>query len=150
MPFLSTPDPLVATLTDLGRINFARSTIGEVSFVVDSFAVGRDGYQMANPVLVQPINTTLTTLMDQFFPISPATKPLEAIERPTPSTIIANCRLASNEGIAGLGEVGLWGKIVNSIVPAEINTTFLLAVAHMPLNTKTLKQAVVYRFIIQF
>lgn len=82
---------------------------------------------------------------------APTQKPYVSLEFPTPKTIVVNCRLAPQESISALGEVGLWCTIVNSTVsPAEIGTVFMLAVAHMPLQVKTRRQASIYRFIIQF
>lgn len=149
MPFTSTPDNIIATLTDLGRTNFTRAANGEISFKLVGFAVGRDGYNMADPVKVVPINTALTSLVDQIFPLS-GIKALESIENPTPKTVVANCRLSNMEAIAGLGEIGLWAEIVYSTIPLEIGTQFMLAVSHFPLSTKTNRQVVVYRIIIQF
>lgn len=151
MPFLDPPDPITATLTDLGRINFARVANGEISFEVTSFAVGRGGYNVLNPVKITSINAGLTALEDHFFPASSGLKPVESLEYPTPKTCVANCRLASSEALAGLGEVGIWATIVYSATtPSEVGTNFMLAVAHTPMHTKTLRQVIVYRMIIQF
>lgn len=150
MPFLSTPSSIIASLSEIGRTNLARSILGEISFKLSGFAVGRGGYNDINPVLVTVIDTSLADLIDHFFPLV-GTKPLELIERPTPATIVANCRLASTEAVSALGEIGLWAEIINSTVDvSEIGTTFMLAVGHFPIQTKTLRQAIVYRFIVQF
>jgi len=150
MPFLDTPDPIIATLTDEARTNFALSTMGEVSFIVKGFAVGREGYDDTNPVKIDLIDPSLTALGDQFFPTVGTRKAFEAIENPTPATVVINCRLASTEAVAGLGEIGVWAEIVYSIIPANIGNEFLMAVAHYPIQTKTLRQSVIYRIIIQF
>lgn len=148
--FTSVPDPIIGSLTEIGRTNFARVILGEISFALTGFAVGRGGYNSTNPVKVDPIDPSFTGLIDQFFPIS-GTKAIEYIERPTPSTIVANCRLASAEAVSALGEIGLWAEIVDSTTSVgEIGTTFLLATGHFPIQTKTLRQAIVYRFIVQF
>lgn len=150
-PFVDTPDPIIASLSDEGRTSFARVILGEISFIVKGFAVGRDGYDMTNPVKIIPIDGSLTGLIDQFFPTVGTIKAYEAIENPTEKTVVVSCRLASDEAVSGLGEVGLWAEIVHSAVsPAEVGTEFLMAVAHFGLQTKTLRQAVVYRFIMQF
>ena len=125
MPFLDTPDPIIATLTDEARTNFALSTMGEVSFIVKGFAVGREGYDDVNPVKIDLIDPSLTALGDQFFPTVGTRKAFEAIENPTPATVVINCRLASDEAVAGLGEIGVWAEIVDSIIPANIGTEFL-------------------------
>ena len=148
--FLSTPDPIIAVLSDLGRMSLARVANGEISFTLTGFAVGRGGYNGVDPVKVDPIDPSLTALEDQFFPIS-GIKALESIEFPTPKTTVANCRLESDDAVAGLGEIGLWATISHSsVLPAEIGTEFLFAVSHYPIVTKTLRQAIVFRIITQF
>jgi len=147
--FTDTPDPIIATLTDEGRTKFAQMTLGMLSFKLSGFAVGRGGYDGTNPVKIVPIDGSLQLLEDQFFPLS-GTKALQTIETPTPATVVANCRLSKDDALAGLGELGLWAEIVNSLAPSEIGTTFLLAVSHFPMVTKTLRQAILYRMIIQF
>jgi len=151
LPYTDSPDPTLAFLTDIGRTNFARVILGEISFTLSGFAVGRGGYVDANPVHITPIVTSNSDLDDQFFPTLGTRKAFDLIEYPTPKTVVANCRLASTEALAGLGELGLWAKIIHSTVsPAEINTEFLLGIAHFPLVSKNLRQAIVYRVIIQF
>ncbi len=150
MPFTDTPDPIIANLTDLGRTNFARVALGEISFEVRGFSVGRGGYNDTNPVKITPLDPTLTALEDQYFPVS-GYKVLTLVEYPTTKTYVANCRLASSDAIQALGEIGLWAEIVYSDAdPGEVGTTFLLAIGHFPMITKTLRQAIVYRMILQF
>ena len=150
-PFTDVPDPVISTLTDFARTQFARSILGEISFVVKGFAVGREGYDETNPVKITPIDPSLTALEDQFFPTVGTRKAFESFENPTSKTVVVNCRLASDEAVAGLGELGLWAEIIESTVsPAEIGTEFLLAAVHFPMVTKTLRQAILYRVIIQF
>jgi len=151
MAFTDAPDSVLATLTDVGRTQFARSTLGEVSFIAKGFAVGREGYTDANPVKIDPIDPSLTALLDQFFPVIVGdTKAFEAIEMPSPKTLVLNCRLAQSESVAGLGELGIWAEIVDSVIPSEIGEEFLLAVSHMPLITKVPQQVIVFRLVIQF
>lgn len=147
--FTDTPDPIIATLTDEARTYFAQSTLGILSFKLKGFAVGRSGYNSTNPVKITPIDGSLTDLEDHFFPTT-GIKSLEAIETPTLTTVVANCRLAKDEAVSALGEIGVWAEIVYSLAPSEIGTTFLLAVSHFPIVTKTLRQAILYRVIIQF
>lgn len=150
MPFTNTPDQAIASLSDIGRTNFARAANGEISFIVTSFAVGRGGYKGTDPVLVDPIDSSLTTLEDQSFPVYPGLQPIERIEYPTDMTAVIYCRIASNLGVGGLGELGIYSQIIYSTVPSEIGTTFLMAVSHYPLVTKTLNQVFLYRIVIQF
>lgn len=148
--FTDTPDPIVMTLTDFGRTQFARVILGEVSFTVKGFAVGRDGIVTSNPVKVTPIDPSLTGLIDHFYPPAGGIKDFEAIENPLPSTVVVNCRLDSDESVAGLGEIGLWAETVFSTTPSEVGNIDMIAVGHFPLQTKTLRQAILYRIIIQF
>ena len=113
------------------------------------FRSGRGGYNSINPVKIVSIDGSSTSLIDQFFP-STGIKLLEAIELPTPSTVVANCRLAKDDAISALGEIGLWAEIIYSVAPSDIGRTFLMAVGHFPIVTKTLRQAILYRMIIQF
>jgi len=147
--FTDTPDSILAILTDEGRTNFAQATLGLKSFQLNGFAVGQGGYNSTNPVHIVSIDGSSQSLISQFFPTL-GTKAVETIERPTLSTIVANCRLAKDEAISALGEIGLWAEVIWSTNALEIGTTFLLAVAHFPIVTKTLRQAILYRLIIQF
>lgn len=70
MPYIDPCDSVIAQLTKVARENIARSILGEVSYVMEGFALGRYGYQDLNPVKVLPIvdptgiaeaNITLTT-----------------------------------------------------------------------------------------
>lgn len=150
MPFLGTPSPIIATLTDAGRNLLARASFGDVSFKVSGFAVGQGGYNDTNPIQTIPINTAGSNLLYQFFPTSGSQKNVAGFEYPTPKTLVVNCRLADTEAIAGLGEIGLWVEILDSSVPAEIGAKILFAVGHFGIMTKTARQAILYRFVIQF
>jgi len=148
--FTDTPDIILAQLTDTARTNFARMTLGEISFTLSGFAVGRGGYNGTNPVHITPIIGASTALDDQFFPVT-GTTPITNIERPYESTIVVNCRLGKDDAIAALGELGVWATIIYSAVnPGEVGTSFLLAISHFPIVSKTLKQAILYRVLIQF
>lgn len=151
MPFTDTPDPITASLTDLGRMNFARVAHGEISFEVTGFAVGQGGYNMANPVQITALDPTQTQLTAQYFPTSPTIQPIEDVEYPTPKTAVISCRLGPTDSITALGELGIWATIIHSnTTPAEVGTTFLMAIVHFPIMTKTFKQVIVYRVIVQF
>ena len=147
--FTDTPDPIIAVLTDEARTKFAQMTLGMLSFKIKGFAVGRSGYNDTNPVKITAIDSSLIDLEDHFFP-AVGIKLVEAVERPTTSTVVANCRLGRDDAIAGLGEIGVWAEIIYSQAPSEIGTTFLMAVSHFPIVTKTMRQAILYRMIIQF
>ena len=150
MPFLDTPDSIIAVLTEGGRHALARVLLGELSFIYDSFAVGRGGYDMLNPVKITTIDPALTELEDHIFPVG-ATKSLESpIFNPNPQATSCICRLTTAEALAGLGEAGLWCRIDKSNIPAEVGTLFMFAVAHFPIQVKTDRHVYVMRFVTQF
>jgi hypothetical protein len=150
MPFFGTPSPIIASLTDAGRNLLARASFGDVAFKVSGFAVGHGGYNDSNPIETTPINTASSDLLYQFFPATGSQKNIAAFEYPTPKTLVVNCRLADTEAIAGLGEIGLWVEILDSSVSAEIGTKVLFAIGHFGIMTKTARQAILYRYVIQF
>ena len=151
MPFTDPSDQIVAMLTDSGRNALARVSLGELSFTVESFAVGMGGYDDSNPVKISPIDTSLTGLEMHIYPSGSGNyKLLESTERPNEQSLVMNCRLTDTEANYGLGEIGIWARIIESNIPAEINTLFLFAVAHMPLQTKTYNHVFLERVLIQF
>jgi hypothetical protein len=151
MPFTDTPDPLIASITDAGRNAFARAMAGEIAFRIVGFAVGRGGYDMSNPVKVESIDPSDVTLIDHIFPASNGIKAITGFEKPYPKTLVVNCRLAQSEAWAGLGELGLWAEILHApATPSEVGDQFLFAIAHSPLVTKTNRQIILNRVVIQF
>lgn len=151
MAFTDPCDQIIAKLTDSGRNAFARVALGEMSFKVESFAVGQGGYLVSNPVKTAPVDTSLTDLELHIYPSGSGNlKLIESIEQPNEQCLVMNCRLIDIEANFGLGEIGIWARILNSDIPAEINTLFLMAVAHMPLQSKTYNHIFLERMIIQF
>ena len=149
MAYTDAPDPIVATLTNQGRNALARATIGDISVKIKGFAVGREGYVMGNPVHITALDPSQPALVDQFFPLI-GRKNIETFERPYPTTLVVNCKIKPDEFVSALGELGVWVVVVNSSIPAEIGTEFLFAIAHFPIITKTYRQALLFRLIIQF
>jgi hypothetical protein len=151
MPYTDPCDSVIAQLTDAGRNAFARVTLGELTFTPVSFAVGRGGYVDANPVKVEAIDGSLVALIDQIFPTVIGTgKAMESFEQPNSQSLVLNCRLSASEAVYGLGELGIFAEILTSSVPTEVGTTFLFAVAHYPLQSKTNRHVYLNRIIIQF
>ncbi len=156
MPFTSPTDTIVSTLTSQGRDLLARSLLGQVSFRLSGFKVGRAGYDMANPVLLDPatpLDPADSDLIDPVFPIPTTTiKPFVTIEQPYPNVVAAVCRLNRNEATYGLGELGVWARVLRVDPPADMTYTagqdYMVALAHMPIMAKTDKQVFVFRVII--
>jgi hypothetical protein len=152
--YTSPSDSIQAYLTDYARQLIARATIGEVVYQVVGFSVGRGGYDIYDPVLVEPVDTAAQTLEDQVFPDAINYAPFAAIEQPTTTSVMYACRLPSTPAPTnadyGLGELGVWGKILVSNVPSEVNATFLFAAAHFPIRAKTYRDAWLLRAVVQF
>jgi hypothetical protein len=55
MSFIDQCDTVTAKLTSVARANHARSILGDVTFVMEGFALGRYGYDSTNPVKTVPI-----------------------------------------------------------------------------------------------
>lgn len=150
MPFDLAPDASEARITDIGRNLMARSAMQDVSFKLVGFDVGHGGYSDTNPVLVEPIDTGASTLIQKFFPPS-GHEGFVNVERPHPDTLVLNCRLGHSEpaNIGAIGELGIWAEIIESSVPSEIGTKLLFAIAHFPIMVKNLQNVFVMRILIQ-
>ena len=148
MPFVTPTDEIVATLTDVGRANIARSLLPAegLSFVLTTFKVGRGGYLDANPVKVLLVDPAATDLIDPVF-----TGNFQSIETIiAPNVVAPICRLDVGDTAAdfGLGELGIYATVLASNDSGEIGTSFLFALAHFPLLAKTPSHTLVWRVII--
>lgn len=72
------------------------------------------------------------------------------VERPNSSAVSLVCRVPQTEGNFGLGEVGIYVDIIDSINPAEIGSRILYAVGHFPIVAKNSKSVFVTRVITQY
>jgi len=153
MPIYTDPtDNEIAQLTDAGRELETRRGVDGLAFYFYGWAVGRGGYDPSNVVKVIPINPALTALIDQVYPtVGSYNLFTDAnFEYPNSRGIALTCRIprgAYSEW--GLGELGIWVKIIDSPILLEIDTYVLYAVSHFPLKSKTYNSANVRRFIIQ-
>lgn len=150
MAFLDSPDSALAAITNGGRSLLARMAMEDVSFKLVGFDVGKSGYLGSNPVKIEPIDPSLTSLVTKFYPAT-GTTGFASIERPHPKTLVLNCRLGHSDpdNVGAIGELGVWVEIVESSVPSEIGTKVLFAVAHFPLIVKNLQNVFVLRVLIQ-
>ena len=148
-------DDIQAYLTDEARQYLARVFIGELSYQAIGFSVGRGGFQPADPVHIIPVTGAEVALSDQVYPAATGEASFQEVDFAIGSSlIIYNCRLAStiNPSAAdyGLGELGIWAEIINSNVPAEIGTKFLMALAHFPIKAKTRRDTILFRVAVQY
>jgi hypothetical protein len=147
---------IIATLTDQARTYIARATLGEMVFQVVGFGLGRGGFNPADPTQVTALVTTATELDDKVYPDSIAFsyQAFASTEEPTDTVRVYNCRapstiIASNADYA-LGEIALYGLVLNSSVPAEIGTVFLYALSHFPCLCKTRRDVLLRRVIVSY
>lgn len=147
-------DEVEAFMTDEGRAYTARAINGELVFRAIGFSVGRGGYNPLDPVKVLPINPALTALSDQVYPDVTGTASLQAIDEPTPTVRVFNCRLPAtiveSNADYGLGEIGIWSEIIHAYDPSEIGTVFLYAVGHFPIRAKTHRDVFLFRTVINY
>jgi hypothetical protein len=113
MTFTSATQTIESVLTDQGRDLFARSLLGQLSFQLSGFKAGRGGYLSdANPVWVLVPSGSSTSLIDPVHPLGGGVAPLVTIESPYPNVVAAVCRLNRNDALYGLGEIGLYARVV--------------------------------------
>jgi hypothetical protein len=124
MPFTDPTDTVQAVLTDQGRDLMARSLLGQVSIQLQGFRAGRAGYQDLNPVLVDPVDPSDTALQDPVWPV-PVTglAPFVSIERPVNNVVSAVCRIDRADCTWGLGELGVWARVLRNETVAQYQYT---------------------------
>lgn len=151
MPFIETTDDITAVLTAQGRDEMARLVLGESSFNLAFFQVGRGGYTDVNPVKIDPVVITDTALIDPV-PDASTERPFVIIEQPIgPNVAAPICRLDPGDTTAeyGLGELGIFATYQrDEITPANVGTSFMFAVSHFPIVSKTPTHTLVWRVII--
>ncbi len=151
MPFLEPTNDLAAALTNKGREEMARLILGEVSFHVSAFQVGRDGYLDSNPVKIDPIDPVATALGDPV-PDAADRKAFFSVEQPIgPNVVAPVCRLEPTDSDYdhGLGELAIFAEYDrDDVTPANVGTDFMFAIAHFPLMAKTASHTLVWRVII--
>lgn len=155
MPFTNPSASITAFVTDLGRQYTARVFMGQVVFQAVGFSVGRGGYQMGDPTQVVPITGAETGLVDPVYPNSiGGIQAFDGIESPTVAARVYDCRLpatpAPSNADYGLGEIAIWATILVSNVPAEVGTTFMWALGHMPIRAKTNTDVMLLRTVINY
>jgi len=107
--------------------------------------VGTSGYDPANPLSAIAVDPTATGLISEVFRDT-----IDLVETATLDGTAKSfvARISRDELAAGIGEIALVATILNSPFPFEIGTQFTFAIAHQPLNVKTLNHVVSYRIII--
>jgi hypothetical protein len=88
-------------------------------------------------------------------PVFPATAPNDVesfldIEFPNTQATSLVCRAGQTEANRGLGEVGIYVDIIDSVNPQEIGNRVLYAIGHFPIVAKNSKSVFVTRVITQY
>jgi hypothetical protein len=154
MPITDPSDSIQASWTDGARQYLARVTLGQLAFQAVGFSVGRGGYQPLDAVHLTPLVLSNNALDDQVYPNVTGYSPFDAIEEPSTSCRVYDCRLPNTVGPSnadyGLGEVAIWAQILRSNVGGEVGLVFLMALAHMPIKAKTNAEAYLLRVVTQY
>jgi alpha-tubulin suppressor-like RCC1 family protein len=130
------PLPTSAQITNSALAFIARSALDGTLYAVTEFSVGIGGYDLANPGTVTPINPADVALSSEVWR-GPLTH-LQYSVAPPPETVQYWCRVprGATSAVQGIGEVGLWAKILWSPFVWEIGTFFLFAIQHQPCQVK--------------
>ena len=145
-------DDQIAQLSNKGRELYTRRTFGDVAFKFTGWALGRGGYDPDNVVKTLPIDPSHTILLDHIYPQSPNLNPLSEtdFEAHNNRTLIFVLRVPHSTETAnyGIGEIGIWGTITDSVDPAEIGQEHLMIIAHTPITCLTLQSSRVFRLLL--
>jgi len=154
MSFTSPVDTVQAILTSQGRNLLAYSLTGAVSIQLVGFKVGRGGYDVTNPVkldLAALPNLSATALLDPVYPAGATLAPLVSVELPINNVAAAVCRLNRTDATWGLGELGVYCRVVRAVAPATdtytVGSDYLFGLAHFPLVSKNSATVTVWRII---
>jgi hypothetical protein len=127
----------------------ARIAAEGLGFIVDEFQVGRGGYDTSDPTIATAPNPAAVVLDDPIWPSATTRETIDSVEYPNNESVAFLCRLEWAEALHGLGEIGLWATItVSPLFPAEVGTTFLFAIAHVPLQAKTANHVYGWRIVV--
>ncbi len=149
VPLDGVPNNAVAILTDTARANMARIVTEGLGFIVNEFQAGRGGYDVNDPTQATSPAPAATALIDPVYPTSSTYASIDETTYPNNAAVSFLCRLEATEAIHGLGELGLIATVTASpLFPSEVGTKFLFAVAHVPLQGKTLQHTYGWRIIV--
>jgi len=136
---------VVASVTDIARQYLARSITDGTSIRITHYAVGTSGYDPANPLSATSVDPTATSLVSEVYRDTIDLVETATLDGTSKSFV---ARIGRDELAAGIGEIALLAQIIDSPFPFEIGTFFAFAIAHQPLNVKTLNHVTSYRVII--
>jgi hypothetical protein len=139
---------LIAELTNIGRQRFADMTVNGRSFIIEQFEIGEGGHDPMNPSVALTPDVSVTALpLLTFGPKAVTSSGLLSIY-----TAQIDCGLASTEAVGTLSNIGLIARINYSPILADplLNTTFLFALANLPMQNKLAGETRDFNLIINY
>lgn len=127
---------ILALVTTQGKARLADMLVTGKSFKINVFKLGDGGYDTLDPTL--PITPDPSRTDVYGTPGGVLTKAISSVGLQSPTCPVFTCIAAAGEGTGPIGSIGLYGTIVYSPISGdpEIGTTFLFALATMPLKVK--------------
>jgi alpha-tubulin suppressor-like RCC1 family protein len=122
------PDPIELQLTNAATFYMNRAAGDGTLYAVTEFSIGVGGYDVNAPGSVTAVNPADVTLLSEVY-----RAPLTHLQYSAPAppwNVQYWCRVPRGMALHGIGEVGLWAKILWSPFPWEIDTFFLFAIQH--------------------
>jgi len=125
---------LDAELTNIARQRIVNAGVTGRNHIIEAFVLGEGGHDPGNPSLALTPDRSVVQLPLQTF----GPKLLTSSSHPTPFTAIYICDLLGSEAVGPLSNIGLIARITFSPILNDplLNTTFLYAIANMPLQHK--------------
>ena len=97
------------------------------------FAVGTGGFNPVVPTTVIPVSTAAVALANEVYRDRIQRITYDTTNYPVdPWEVIYWCRVPRDVAVEAVGEVALFAEILWSPIPAEIGTSFMFALLHMP------------------
>lgn len=128
---------------ELGNLNTL------VEFDAGGLAFDNFGILPGTGFLASGIDPSLES--SKFPPTAPAAvESFFDIENPNESAVSLVCRIGPGDANYGLGELGVYVDIIDSVNPDEIGTRVLYAISHFPIVAKNLNSVFVTRVITQY
>lgn len=135
---------VIGKVTMEARRMLARSISDGTSIRIRYMALGTGGYNQSNPTQAKIIDENATQLESEIY-----RKIIDGSEvANTLGSRSYYARFSYDSFTGGVGEVGLFAEIQNSTVTSENGTTFLFALAHQGLATKTRSHTITYRIFL--
>jgi hypothetical protein len=152
-------DPLIqnvvkATVTGtvVSILAIANGSIGNLNTLVEfdagGFGIDNFGITPGTGFLAGGLDPVLES--QKFPPTAPDVEPFYDIEFPNVSAVSLVCRIGPTDANVGLGELGIYVDIIDSVNPDEIGSRILYAITHFAIIAKNSNSNFVTRAITQY